>query len=287
MTLNNTHFCSVNECHWCGCKEATKLYTNLYDATIVKCNNCGFVYSNKILNEAGLKAYWSNYESNVHCADKKLNEQRLKMYQLDFDFIKRYIDLSSADVLDVGCANGLFLDLFHEAGANCIGAEFGKEAACEAQKKYKVYFGEFPELPITEKFDLIIFRGVIQYFIHPKRYLAKAIQLLKNGGLLFITSSANADSYCFNLFKENFTLPCGVTDYYAFNERIITDYLKSLHAKLLAKYHFYSETPYANPAEDILKVAKATALANDGKEIHFRSPAFFDNMLTLVYKKTE
>lgn len=209
------------------------------------------------------------------------------MYKIEFDFINQFIVIKNKDVLDIGCGNGDFLNFFNKAEANCYGIEYGVEAAKMASRNYFIWFGEFPQICIEKKFDLIIFRGSLQYCVNPKQYLKKAMNLLKKNGILYITSTPNAQSLCFQLFKGNFTLPVDVTDYYGFTELIITNYIHKLGGKLLCQQYFYKETPYANVENDILTVAKAIIYQQQNKTINFKSPAFYDNMLTLIYQKID
>jgi len=283
VALNDSHFGRVSSCPWCNGENYVKNYENMYEANVMECVECGLVFSNKILNERGLEAYWTNYESKVHNLNEESTKKRMQMYEVEVEFVTRYINVQNAEILDVGCAGGEFMDCFYKRGGICEGVEIGDEAYDIASKKYKVHKGVFPELEFDKKYDLIIFRGTIQYFINPKKYIKKAFELLKDGGLLYITSSPNADALCFKLFKEKFTLPVGVTDYYAFKESLLTKYINTLGGMLLVNHHFYLETPYANPVNDITKVAKK--LEDDSYEGF--SPPFYDNMLTLVYRKCE
>lgn len=100
------------------------------------------------------------------------------MYKLKFDLIRSFV--SGGCVLDVGCSGGQFLDYFKKSGYDCYGIEYGKEAAQEAAKKHKVYEGDFLYYSQNIKFDLIIFRGVIEHIPNPRLYLNKAIQLLSD-----------------------------------------------------------------------------------------------------------
>ncbi len=284
--LDETHFKRVEKCPWCGGNEKRILYKNQYDACIQECNHCKLVYSDKILNEQGLEIYWNSYLSQVQNKDTLLTQKRMEMYDIEFQFISRLIDLKDKEVLDIGCGSGAFLGFFEDAGANCYGVEYGDEASKEAEKRFKIWKGEFPKIEIEGKFDLIIFRGSLQYCINPKQYLKKAMELLNKDGILFITSSPNAQSLCFKLFKENFTLPVSVTDYYGFSEPLITDYIKMLGGRLLCYHYFYEETPYADMEEDIMAVAKAIEYFRKNLKIDFKAPAFYDNMLTLVYQKS-
>lgn len=282
------HLRKFNFCPWCNTsiKNSKELYKTEFDCTTVECD-CGFVYSNKILNKEGLAVYWRNYESNIHMADLSLNDKRMKMYELESDFILKYLKKDSL-VLDVGCSGGEFLDCFSKVIGknNCEGVEFGEEAYRIASKKYEVYLGEFPEIEFSKKYDLVIFRGTIQYFENPKAYINKAFEILNKGGILYITSSPNADSICFKLFKEKFSLAVKYTDYYGFKESILTEYINEIGGDLVAQKYFYKETPYADIEHDILRIAEAFQEVSTKGCISKSSPAFFDNMLTLVYKKS-
>ena len=281
------HFIEVNQCPWCGAVARGLLYEAPYHAGIQECKECGLVYSDRILNKCGLELYWGSYLTEVHTKDAVLVEKRNKMYAIEYQQICRFMNVAGRNVLDVGCGSGGFLEHFQNAGACCYGVEYGREAADEAARKFQVWRGEFPKMEINENFDLIIFRGSLQYCINPKSYLEKAMCLLNPGGLLFITSTPNARSLCFRLFKEHFTLPVCMTDYYGFHESLITGFLQERNGRLLCSQQIYLETPYADRYNDILNVAKAIEYTRRGEKIDFLSPPFFDNMLSLIYQKGE
>ena len=66
---------------------------------------------------------------------------------------------------------------------------------------------------------------------------------------------------------------------------MLTEYFEKLGGSLVGKNYLYVNTPYADIENDIKKVAKALELREREEKIDFISPPFFDNMLTLVYKK--
>ena len=284
--LSEQDFEKVDSCPWCKASDYEYEYTGNYECKVVRCKACNLVYATKVLNEGGLAKYWSNYESQIHCQSEESVKKRIKMYEIDYGYISEFIaDIDSPKVLDIGCADGSFLEYFEKGGCRCYGVEYGEEAALKSKSRYKVYVGDFPELSIEEKFDLIIFRGTIQYLLNPKAYFDKAINLLNKGGYIFITSSPNADAFCFKLFGERFTQPVAPTDRYAFTEKILTDYFDKKGLGIVGHRYFYKETPYANVEEDARKVEEAwNEYVQTGKTTG-RSPSFYDNMLTLVYKK--
>lgn len=276
----------IETCPWCKGKKYQEIYAQKEGGMVRKCDECGLVYSSYILNDIGRREYWKKYESKIHQKMSALTDKRQKMYKIEYDFIAPFLHKKNR-ILDVGCGGGEFLDFFDCPNNECEGIEYGEEAYEKAATRYHVYLGELPEYITEKKYDLIIFRGTIQYFVHPKSYFDKAIELLNPGGLIYITSSPNSDSLCFKLFKGRFTQPVSSTDYCMYNERLLTEYMKDRGLERLLMHSFYLGTPYENYQEDIKKVAKGIELREQGKEIDFDAPSFFDNMLTLLYKKKE
>ena len=289
MELTNDCFYNLTACPWCeaDANNSKYLYTDAYGSEVIKCKSCGLVYAKRRLNNKGLAIYWDKYSSRVHTSDKTMTAKRDKMYLLDFNYIDDFISREklAKKVLDVGCGEGGFLDIFKAHGYATYGVEYGHEAAKIAGTRHKVIDGSLPELVINEKFDLVVFRGVLQYLPNVKDYINKAYSLIKDGGLLFITAQPNMSAICAKLFKENFVLNVSSTDFIGFNEKILTDYMNKLGAVKLGEKYFYEETPYADVKEDILKMARAINLAREGRKIDFKAPAFYGNMLSLVYKK--
>lgn len=284
MVISMNLYRDVTECPWCRHTEGIQLYGLKQGGFTIRCAKCGLVYATRVLSDEGIKIYWSDYESAVHTLDREKAEQRRKMYRIDYGFISPFLAPKSR-VLDIGCSNGDFLDVFAEDGHICEGVEFGKEAYELASKKYHVYFGNLSELSIPSKYNLIVFRGVVQYLLEPKKDLKKAIDLLADEGILYITASPNSESICFKLFLDHFSLPVTETDYYMYSENVLTAFMQENGMELMAKAQLYLETPYANPEDDIIRIAKAINLKSIQQQIDFQSPAFFDNMLTLAYKK--
>lgn len=287
MTLKDDCFSELSECPWraCDTNKAEFLYEDAYGSSVVRCKSCGCVYAKRRLNAHGLKIYWENYSSRCHTADAEMVCKREIMYDIDFGYIDSYKNKVSPKVLDVGCGEGGFLDKFKNAGYITYGVEFGREAAQIATKKHICWEGELPKLRIDEKFDLVVFRGVLQYLPDVKKYLEKAIELLNDNGLIFITAQPNMDSLCANLFKSKFVLGVNSADFIGFNERMLTEFFEEKGMKRIGYSCFYEETPYANVEDDVLKVAKAIECKRQGESIDFYSPAYYGNMMSLVYSR--
>ncbi len=290
--LTKDDFETLHQCPWdaASSEDAEFLYQDDMGCDIVRCLHCGIVYARRRLNGNGLPKYWSDYLSRVHVHDHGAVEKRKRMYQIDYTFSSQFVPMGK--VLDVGCGNGSFMGIYEQHGYDVLGVEYGEEAAVTAEKKHRVRYGVFDEMDFgDEKFDLIIFRGVLQYVPYPKRYLSKAYALLESkgasrkGGYVFITAQPNMDSLAFHLFGKHFTQPIGGADFIGFTEPILTNYLCDLGMTKSAEQYFYLETPYANEEEDLLKMAKAVECKRAGNLIDFKAPAYWRNMMTLMYQK--
>ena len=140
-------------------------------------------------------------------------------------------------------------------------------------------------MEINNKFDLIIFRGVIEHVPDPKSYLNKAVRILEENGVIYITSTPNSNSVCCKIFEHNWNQHHPEAHLFHFNKSHFDDYLYG--KKLIncdAKF-FYEETPYCNLLDDIVNVAKAIKIKNSGVCPSFKSPPFYGSMMTLIYQK--
>ena len=107
------------------------------------------------------------------------------IFQKRFDLIKSHSRGGISTVLDVGCSNGVFLDLF--AGSETWGVEpsdSGEVAKMKGHKILKTAF-EKAELP-KNYFDLVIMNHVLEHLDNPTMVLAKAYKLLQPNGILFV-----------------------------------------------------------------------------------------------------
>ena len=101
-------------------------------------------------------------------------------------------------VLDIGCGyrGSLNYNLFNKK-INLSLLDVNQGYLEKAKKRYKPcksYLGWFEKLKIRDKFDIIIFAGVIQYVKNPIKTLEKIHSLLKNNGFLIITT-VNKNSF--------------------------------------------------------------------------------------------
>ncbi|OHB77127.1 MAG: hypothetical protein A2Z34_06315 [Planctomycetes bacterium RBG_16_59_8] len=92
-------------------------------------------------------------------------------------------------ILDIGCANGLFLKMMRDRGWEVTGCELSESAAGEGRKRFglDILCGDFNDLEWEGKtFDVIAAFYVIEHQLDPPAFLARLNGLLKPGGLLYL-----------------------------------------------------------------------------------------------------
>lgn len=250
-----------------------------------KCRDCDMISINPHLNNDGLAKFYENYFS-YRLDDKDLFEKRKMMYEIDRNWITRFID--KGIVLDVGCSGGQFLSTFNQKKWERQGVEIDKNAAEHAKKEYgiPVKVGYFPEIKFKEKFDLVMMRGVIEHFSDPISVLKKCAEVLKPGGYLFITATPAGDSFAFYVYREKWHLFTPLAHLHFFSIDLLTRILNKFGLSLIDRHYQYEETPYANPKKDFLKIKNDIVLSylNEYDKIGI-SPSFPGSIMTAVWQK--
>lgn len=106
----------------------------------------------------------------------------LKRYYL----IRRFIN-KKGSVLDIGCTNGVFLDIFKEKGWKTLGIEPSVNGKIAREKGHEIKEGYFESLKITKRhFDLVILNHTLEHMDSPTSVLKKVNNILKDDGVIFV-----------------------------------------------------------------------------------------------------
>jgi SAM-dependent methyltransferase len=117
-------------------------------------------------------------------------------------------------VLEIGCASGARLELLQKLGwGKCIGSEFSREAAMNAEKKgFQILTGPVEKhLPSFESnfFDAIVASFVVEHLPNPFETTFRLAEKIKPGGQ-FIFSTINISTPDFKIYGSywyNLDLP--------------------------------------------------------------------------------
>ena len=249
----------------------------------LKCKKCQLITVDPCITPFGLKKYYQENMSRRASNRKKMSD-RLIQYDLDKKFLEQFINKGKA--LDVGCGGGVFLSRLDKKFEK-YGIDLDKSSIKYAKKRFNYSFKvESLENDSFSKntFDLIIFRGVIEHLYDPKKIIFRAKELLKKNGKIFFCATPNANSFCAELYRENWNLWHPIQHINLFTVKTLHKLCGTNKFKILGFDYPYLNTPYENLQEDYKKII--TFIKNSGKKTpKSKSPPFWGNMLSLILEK--
>jgi 2-polyprenyl-3-methyl-5-hydroxy-6-metoxy-1,4-benzoquinol methylase len=205
------------KCPVCNGNELKKVFQKKWAfSSFTKCSGCRLIFQNpqedakKTVGRYG-KEYFE-YERNNQYNFFKLIELTLN----EFDMFK--IIPYGANILEIGCATGLFLKYMKEKGYNPVGVEICKESADYGKDIYGVNILNctLDEAPFDGKFSFIHFSHLIEHLNDPVKFLKIVYDLLEDDGYAMITTP-NSSGLFASIFDENWR--CIVDDHlFLFNK---------------------------------------------------------------------
>lgn len=157
----------------------------LKSLTLSLCNSCGYVYQEKPVDSSDLSAiYEANYSSYHSPAVSGIGSSLAKQF---LSFLENNIHLHKKNVLEIGCFDGYFLTLLRDTHACKVigcdpspGAEIAKEMGITVLQNY---FS--PDL-FKEKFNMCVFRGVLEHIPEPVPFLEDICSVMEKEGIIAI-----------------------------------------------------------------------------------------------------
>lgn len=152
-------------------------------AHLCQCDSCDLVFSKVIPTSEELGKYYKNYGINNY-----LSPLTIKRYNELLDQFEPFRKTNK--ILDIGCGLGYFLLEAKSRGWEVYGTELSSESAniC-IQKEINVENGTLkPENYENEMFDIITSFEVIEHINNPRSELQNCYNILRKGGLVYITT---------------------------------------------------------------------------------------------------
>ncbi len=176
-------------CNICKSKNVRGIFFGL-NWRAIQCMNCSVVYIDSKKTE--------NYE-NYHRDDQYNLSQKIfeNIFLKRYKLIEKYVT-KEGKVLDIGCTNGLFLDIFKKHGWDTYGVEPSKNSELAIKKGHMVNKNIFEKVNFKSNyFDLIVMNHTLEHIEDPNLFISLAYKYLKKGGILYI------DVPNFNSLKSN------------------------------------------------------------------------------------
>jgi len=217
--------------------------------TVVKCSTCGLMRTNPRPTPETIGFYYPDdygpylgTRVRASVVPKKASMTRKVLRY----FVKGVIEYNTnrlpsmpkGNLLELGCASGLFMHQMAEQGWHVEGIESSKKAAQAAsQLGYKVYAGSLETAPMPDKLvDLVVGWMVVEHLHDPIGGLKKLRQCTKPDGWL-VLSVPNAGSFEFKLFKDKWYALQLPTHFYHYTPQSIEQVLKSSGWSLVKIHH--------------------------------------------------
>jgi SAM-dependent methyltransferase len=158
--------------------------------TILRCRACGFAFREGRLSEEQLADLYRTMNPKVYQAELR---GRVLTARRHLRIVSDDLRLNGEprDLLDVGCASGLFLLKALEAGWHVVGIEPSEILYKEAAERIGNRGVIFPQILENvdfgpQRFDGITLWDVLEHVIDPLKMMQKCRDLLKASGRLFL-----------------------------------------------------------------------------------------------------
>lgn len=285
VTQRKRYLDKKRDCVVCGTKEFD-LWAQSGGFDAVQCRKCGLVFINPCLNQEGLKIVYAGHHKKRIQNDDECNK-RQKMYEIDRDFLLEVI--SEGKILDIGCGGGFFLDKFDSKKWDRKGVEIDKDTVKFGKENFGVdiELWDSKTIPFADNFfDAIMFRGSFEHIVDPDIVVKEVKRVLKPNGFLYICATPNVDSFCARLYKEKWNQFDANEHIFMFSFKTLQKLIEPSGFKTVKSAAFYEETPYCDLENDIQKVLADYQMHKRGKREEMGiSPAFWGNMLNIIFKK--
>lgn len=163
------------------------------------CNNCSLVFMKRIPSDQELQTYYTNaYDRTSY-----FSPITRKRYEELLDSFEPYRKTNR--ILDIGCGYGFFLEIAQKRGWEVYGSELTPQACetCE-EKGIRTFLGELPENSFEkESFDVVVAIEVLEHLRSPLDYVKEIKNLLRQGGLLYLTTP-NFNAYLRYRLKDKY-----------------------------------------------------------------------------------
>ncbi len=197
----------MSRCLYCD-SESHRTFSSTYDTEarewpIHQCQDCSALFLSPAPTPEELQHSYSStyYGEQEQKFDTWIGKARLYFSQQKSRRVACLLP-PPADVLDIGCGSGEFLEHVHARGYRCTGIEL-ESAARRLQRldNINIEIGDISEIAMPESaFDFISLWHVVEHLPHAKRILKKVTRSLRPGGYLAL-ALPNSESIQARLFS--------------------------------------------------------------------------------------
>ncbi len=212
-------------CPSCESSSHTELFVKR-GYPIVRCDDCGLVFSNPQVDESVVLDEYREGGSNDLWVDVLTSPRQLELDREKFGEILDELEPYRGDgrLLDVGTSIGLFLRLALDRGWNGRGTEFGRRALAYAREELDLDVDDTPIEEIAGEHDVVTVLSVLEHVNRPREFLGHVARLLRPGGAAYFVVP-NVDSLACRVLHERAATFDGRNHLVYFSPRTLRDLL--------------------------------------------------------------
>jgi 2-polyprenyl-3-methyl-5-hydroxy-6-metoxy-1,4-benzoquinol methylase len=198
LSLPNQHEWTADHppCAVCGANTYVPLVVR-NGHQVVRCRQCQLVYvSPRPRSRASVDALYTDESYSTRQVSHAATVSRMREAAWRLDRLERHVE-RRGDLLDVGCSAGSFLIAARDRGWNVRGIDVSPAAVKHAHQTHglQVSVATVEDSGYArDSFDVVTVFECIEHMLDPRAALHAAANLLRDGGLLVITTP-NVDGF--------------------------------------------------------------------------------------------
>jgi 2-polyprenyl-3-methyl-5-hydroxy-6-metoxy-1,4-benzoquinol methylase len=211
-------------CALCGSEERS-VHRAFREIPVVRCSQCGFLYSSRIMNEETMRAYYrENFGSLRHMQGQMVNARTNRVV------LEKLLGLKKIRTwLDVGTGYGFLLKQLNDRWKiKAAGLEVSTQEAEYGRQRMglEIYPG-FESIPAGTSFDIVSSFEVIEHIPDPKPFVHRLAMYVRPGGYLVLMTD-NFESTAARRLKGSFPKWIPHTHVSHFGPESLRDCIKSV-----------------------------------------------------------
>lgn len=203
---SSSDFFTINNCPACKSEDLDSCFT-CHGMKYNRCKSCKTLFINPCPNESSIVNFLNTSKAFSKWRDempKSMQESRKKLYNQRADILRNEIqklDYKPKSIIEVGGGRGEFTEKLVSFNI------FEKIYVIEPQKlefkhpNVELHRSSFEKAKIDSQADIIVCFEVLEHLTDPYLFLNKSFELLKQGGLLILTTP-NSDSLDINILQN-------------------------------------------------------------------------------------
>jgi SAM-dependent methyltransferase len=175
---------------------------------LLRCTGCDFMWKDPPIDPSKLNACYTAAGAGHWGYTVEARERR-------FDVIASALgEPGGRSILDVGCANGAFLQYLGPTW-KLFGVEPSVAAAAVAMDRGVTILGKTLDDAVGHRFDVIITMDVVEHIPDPRPFFATAASMLNPGGML-VTLTGDTSSVPWRVLTSRYWY-CGLAEHVSFH----------------------------------------------------------------------